>query len=213
MAITNGYCSLADLKNAIGISDTTDDDDLEDAVEAASRDIDDYCGKGRKFWQDASVVERSYYPSQASRLVVDDISTATGLLVDVDTDDDGSFSTSLTINTDFVLEPVNAAAEFPVRPWTSIRLLGGTLSSWSRLSSGRPYVRVTAKFGWSAVPEQVRRACILQAKTLFKAPDTTFGTFTAGIDGQPQRVPRMDPIAAGRLERYVRFDEVDDGGT
>lgn len=209
MTITNGYTTLAALKTSLGISDSTDDTELELAVEAASRQIDAHCGRGRKFWQDGTVVARVYRPAQAKVVVVDDISTLTGLVVKVDTSDDGTFDTTLTISTDFQVEPVNAAAEYPVLPWTQIRLLDGTMSSFTRLASGRPSVQVTAKFGWSAVPEAVERATVIQARNIFKAPDTQFGSFQLSIDGTPQRVPALDPMARAQLEPFVRFDEVD----
>ena len=211
MAITNGYATIDEAKAVLSITDTNDDPEVEDCVETASRDVDAYCGKGRKFWQDSTVVDRKYWPSSARCLHVDDISTTTGLVVKVDDDDDGTFETTLTINTDFIVAPVNAGAEYPIRPYTQIILLDGALSSWQRLSSGRPYVQVTAKFGWVGVPEAVKRATLLQAKLLFKADDTTFGTFQAGIDGTTRNVPRMDPVAAARLEPFIRYDEVDDG--
>jgi hypothetical protein len=214
MTITNGYTTLEAMRTVLKFqqNDSEDDAALEAAIEVASRQIDDTCGKGRKFWQDSTVVARTYYPSSSRDLNVDDISTVTGLIVKVDTSDDGTFDTTLTINTDFVLLPTNAAAEYPVRAWETIRLLDGTLSSWSALSSGRPSVQVTAKFGWPAVPEQVERACVFQTKTLFKAPDLLFGSFQLGDDGAPQRIPSMDPLARAMLEQFVRYTEVDDGG-
>lgn len=210
MAITNGYATLNEIKAVLGISDTTDDTELEDCVETASRDVDAYCGRGRKFWQDSEAVARTYFPHDLRYLYVDDISTTSGLVVKVDLDDDGTYETTLTINSDFMVHPVNAAREYPVRPWTRIVLLDGTLTGWERLSSGRPFVEVTAQFGWSAVPDAVKRATLLQAKTLFKADDTTFGTFQT-MDGGARTVPRMDPIAAARLETFIRYDGVDDG--
>ena len=210
MAITNGYATLAKMKSSLGITDTSDDTDLESAIEAASRQIDAHCGRGRKFWQDGSVVARKYTPMMATTITTADISTLTGLLVKVDTTDDGTFDTSLTISTDFQVEPVNAAAEYPVQPWTSIRLLDGTITSFTRLASGRPSVEVTAKFGWSAVPDAVERATVIQARSIFKSQDTTFGSFQLSIDGQPMRVPALDPMARAQLEPFVRYDEVDD---
>ena len=210
MAITNGYATLAAIKSAIGVHDTHNDTDLEAAVEAASRQIDAHCGRGRRFWQDANVVARQYNPVSAVRIVTADISTLVGLLVKVDTTDNGTFDTTLTMSTDFQVEPVNAAAEYPVQPWTSIRLLDGTLSSITRLSSGRPAVEVTAKYGWSAIPDAVQRACVIQARSIYKAQDTTFGSFQLSIDGQPQRVPALDPMARAQLEPFIRYDEVDD---
>ena len=52
MAITNGYITLAQLKTYLGLSGSGQDDNLENAVEAASREIDAYCG--RFFYQTSS---------------------------------------------------------------------------------------------------------------------------------------------------------------
>ncbi len=212
MAISNGYATLLALKDALKIaaSDTVDDDMMELAIESASRQIDDHCGRGRKFWQDTAVVARKYFPQQSGVLFVDDISTVTGLIVKVDTSDDGTFDTTLTISTDFDVHPVNATAETPVRPFTAIRLLDGALSGFASASSGRPTVEVTAKYGWPAVPTAVARACVFQAKNLFKAPDTMYGSFQLAQDGNALRVPAMDPIARALLEGFVRFDGVHD---
>ena len=211
MSITNGYTTIDAIAAAFSINDPLDNPDLEAAVETASRQIDAHCGRGRKFWQDSTVVDRVYFPDDARTLTVDDISTLTGLVVKVDDDDDGTFETTLTINTDFIVLPVNAAAEHPVQPWTQIRLLDGALTGWSRLSSGRPYVQVTAKFGWSAIPTAVKRACLIQARNVFKAQDATFGAFQLSIDGQIRNVPAIDPTARAQLEPFVRYDEINDG--
>jgi hypothetical protein len=209
VAIVNGYTDLTAIKAAVGISDTTDDTALELAIEAASRQIDAHCGKGRKFWQDATVVARKYYAC-GNTVYVDDVSTVTGLIVVVDQDDDGTFETTL-IDTDFIVEPINAAAEFPIRAFTRIRLLDAALSTFSWNSSGRSNVKVTAKFGWPAVPDAVERACVMQARSIFKAPDAMFGSFALGIDGASRTIPALDPTARALLEDFVRYDEVNDG--
>jgi len=212
VTITNGYTTLPPLRAALGMAanDTTDDAPLELAIEVASRTIEEHVGRGRKFWQDSAVVARKYFPAASGVLIVDDISTVTGLLVKVDTTDNGTFDTSLTITTDFDVHPVNAAAEVPVEPYTSIRLLDGTLSGFTRLGSGRPSVEVTAKFGWPAVPNAIERACIFQAVSIYKAKDTTFGSFQLAEDGSPMRVPPMHPTARALLEPFIRHDEVND---
>jgi len=212
MALLNRYCTPEALKAALGMAaaDLVDQDVIESAIEAASRQIDNHCGNGRKFWQDATVVARSYYPSNSTMLFVDDISTLTGLVVKVDTSDNGTFDTTLTINTDFLVQPINAAAEYPAQAWTSIRLLDGALSGWPR-PANRPTVQVTAKFGWPSVPDAVERACVFQAKNVYKAPDQMFGSFQLAEEGSPMRIPTMDPLARGLLETFIRYDEVDDG--
>jgi hypothetical protein len=211
MSITHGYCTLAEVKAAAGIPLDSDRNDtlLELAVEAASRQIDAHCG--RRFWQDSTVVQRFYFPTDRRVLSVDDISTLTGLLVDVDDGDNGTFSLSLTRGTDFAVHPVNAAAEYPVRPWTSIQLLDGNVTGYVTSSSGRPYVRVTAKFGWSAVPEPVNRACVLQAKNIYKAPDMAGGSYQLADDGTQLFIVPLDKMAQALLEQFKRWHEADDG--
>ncbi len=195
------------MKAALKITSDDHDDLIDLAVEGASRQIDDYCG--RRFWQDGTVVARTYHPTTARMAFVDDISTTTGLIVKVDEDDDGTFEKTLTINTDFQVLPTNAAAEYPVQPYTSIGLLDGDVTSYAHLGSGRPYLQVTAKFGWPAVPESVERACVFQSKNLFRAPDQNFGTFQLSVDGSPLRIPPLDPVARALLEGYRRWSDRD----
>lgn len=205
MTITNGYATLAEIRAELGnyvASDTSDDSRLEVAVESASRLIDNHTG--RRFWQDGSVATREYDvdPNEPYCLYVDDISTTTGLLVKVDTDDDGTFETSLTITTDFILRPLNAGDESPVRPYTEVYRLT-TSGTFPILGSGRPGAQVTAKFGWPAVPMDVKRACLILATQLFKAGDAAFGILQMG-DGSGTRVSAISPIAAYLLEGYCR---------
>ena len=54
MAITNGYCTLAEVKAALRLSDSVDDTLLENAIEGASRRVDGYCGTF--FYQTSSVL-------------------------------------------------------------------------------------------------------------------------------------------------------------
>ena len=52
---------------------------IEQAIEAASREIDAYCG--RRFWQDGTATARTYYADTPRIACVDDIATTTGLVV------------------------------------------------------------------------------------------------------------------------------------
>ncbi len=49
-SITNGLCTLADVKAALNITDTADDDAISRAIDSASRLIEAQCN--RRFWQD-----------------------------------------------------------------------------------------------------------------------------------------------------------------
>lgn len=199
MTITNGYCTLTQLKDRLNITDTADDLELESAINAASRQIDQFCG--RRFWQDADVEVREYYPDDSRLCVVDDISTTTGLIVKTDEDDDGTFETTLAISTNFILRPLNAADEVPVWPYTEIVVVDGS-NYFPRPSSGRATVQVTARFGWPDVPPDVELACLIQARHLYKAQDATFGSFQLGADGMPTRIRPLDQTSEVLLSPY-----------
>jgi hypothetical protein len=205
MAITNGYCTLAELKPELRIpsADTDDDTRLEVAIAAASRQIDAHCG--RFFWREAGTHTREFYANDHRRCEVDDISTVTGLVVQVDDDDDGVFETTLTISTDFILRPLNAADHVPVLPYNEIVLVDAINGNFPMSQSGRPGVRVTARFGWPAVPDDVKKACLVQSAMLFKSADAVFGVTEFANAGAALRVGRtINPIAAALLEPYCK---------
>ena len=206
MAITNGYCTLAELKPELRIptlTDTADDTRLEVAIAAASRQIDAHCG--RFFWREAGTHNREFYANEHRRCEVDDISTVTGLVVQVDDDDDGVFETTLTISTDFILRPLNAADLVPVWPYDEIVLVDAINGNFPMSQSGRPGGRVTARFGWAAVPDDVKKACLVQSAMLFKSADAVFGVTEFANAGAALRVGRtINPIAAALLEPYCK---------
>lgn len=199
MAVTNGYVATRTLAEELGIADEEDDPRLEAAIASASRQIDAHCG--RRFWQDATVVARTYYAVDRTWLPVDDISTVTGLIVKIDEDDDGVYETTLTQTTDFLLGPANAALETPVRPYEEITLVDNYYWPQTR----RPGVQVTAKFGWPAIPDDVVTACTIQAKNLYKVTGAgVFGSMQLSVDGIPMRIPGLDYVARALLESFRR---------
>jgi hypothetical protein len=198
------YCNTEQVAAQLGISDTDDDLLIDGAISAASRQIDAFCG--RRFYQDSAVATREFYA--ASNMCLDlldqpgespatEISTTTGLIVKTDTGDDGTFATTLTINTDFILLPRNADDDS--RPWNEIHLLTTYFPS---TSYGRAHCQITAKFGWATIPDEVEKACIIQATQLYKSKDAVFGV--AGVNEfGPMRVGGgMDKIAAALLKQH-----------
>ena len=206
MTIVNGYCTLAQLRSEIGsyeVADTGDDAKLELSIEAASRQIDGFCG--RRFWQDSEVKIREYDADSSRVCFVDDISTVTGLIVKLDEAGDGTYGTTVTVSTDFILQPRNAADEVPARPYSEIWLVDNYGFPCS--SSGRAGVQVTARFGWPAVPDDVEKACLIQAAQLFKAKDAPFGVaFGVGFEGAGSSAlrvwSRLNPLAETLLMPY-----------
>jgi hypothetical protein len=203
MTLTNAYTTLDALKTELQlpVGDYTYDTRLETAISAASRQIDRYCG--RFFYQDATVQVRTYFPETPERCPVDDISTTTGLIVKTDDNDDGTYETTLTLTTNYILLPPNAAVGYPVEPYTELQLVDSGITAFPMSYSQRPGVQVTAKFGWPSVPDDIAKACLIQSTQLFKASDAVFGglSFDAGI----LRVREtLNPMAAALCEYYVK---------
>lgn len=166
--MASNYVAAGELQAALPTSSSADVPLVEMAVKGASRGIDRWCGQ--RFWVDTAVVARYYTPQTCDSVKVDPISTTSGLIVQTDTGGDGTYATTLTINTDFLLQPVNAAADS--QPYTSIWLPTTTFPT----SFGRATVKVTAKFGWATVPDDIHAAALLLARDLFKEmKDSPFG--------------------------------------
>lgn len=145
--------------------------------------------------------DRQFYADHPHLIEVDDISTTTGLVVKIDTDGDGGFATTLTVSTDFLLLPLNAADQYPIEPYTELLLTG----TYTFPGGVRPGLQVTAKFGWPAVPENVEQACMVQTAMILKSPSAALGVAAFGDLGGGLRVTAgLHPTAKALLSRYAK---------
>lgn len=200
MAITNGYCTLTQLREQFDDDGTVLPTNLaERAVNAVSRAIDRFCG--RRFWQDADVVTRVYRPDLDDLAWVDDISTTTGLVIKTDSTGDGTYATTWA-STDYELGPLNADSDGGAYAWWRIAAVDRYLFPTSGKAAP---LQVTARFGWSAIPEQVEQACILRAAQVFKRRESITGV--AGVNGfGPIRISRSrDPDVAAMLDDFLKL--------
>jgi len=177
MAITNGYTTLNDFKAYLFPSanyGTAEDAQMEGAIEAASRIIDNFTN--RRFFLDASVSARVYYSDTPIRCTVDDFSTTTGLIIKVDTGDNGTFDQTWA-DTEYILEPLNSTVGgVTSQPYNVII---ATIPKLFPVTGRRPRIQVTAKWGWAAVPHSIEQACLIQASRLYRRAQTPEG-FAAG---------------------------------
>lgn len=182
------YATSADLKSALSLTgETFADAEIALALTAASRGIEQ--STNRRFWVDAVDAQRYYTPEAADVLFIDDLVTLTTL--EISSNGNNVFDQTWVVNTEFTLEPLNAAGEDPARPFTIIRpnLLGPRFF-WPYPRS----VRVTGKFGWPTVPSQIKEATImLAAKLLRRVREAPFGVVAFGIDGGAVTIARNDP--------------------
>ena len=190
MAITNGYATLTQIKAYMSISDNTDNDLLEDLVESASRSIDRIAN--RRFYLDTTASARLYRAYSNIFVFVDDIGTTSSLVVAMDEDGNGTYSKTLTLNTDYILDPLTSPSLN--RPYTQLTMVSNT-ESWPIFpgitSNGlRPGVQVTARWGWPSVPDDINMACLILTADLYKRKDAPGGILGLGDLG----VVRMSPI-------------------
>lgn len=195
---TNGYVTLSELKSRLDITSTSYDSLLDQAIEAASRQIDAYTG--RRFYRTASDETRYYTATDPDLLLLpDDLGSLTSLA----TDDDGDrvYETSWA-STDYDLEPANAALDG--QPYTAIRVT--PLGRYTFPSTQRG-VKLVGTFGYSAlasVPDAVAEACAIQAARLFKRRDSPFGMAGSPEFGVLRTVPAIDPDVRALLAPFVR---------
>jgi hypothetical protein len=183
MAITNGYCTLEQLKASADITDGFDDTILELAIEAASREIDQMCE--RNFYNMGSAT-RDFVAQDSYYTPIDDLISLSSLK----TDPNGDSGFSVTWDAaDYNLLPLNG-------------FLGGI--QWSSngirardtylfpLENEEPLVRVTGVWGWTSVPTPVVQATIILASRLYKRNDSPLGVAGFGDIGVI-RVGSYDP--------------------
>ncbi len=195
------YASLAQLKHRLRIVDTSDDDELIRKLTTASRRIDR--DTGRRFWCDATASARVYDIQHERKVIVDDMSTTTGVTVEIGVDP--SYST--VASNYYLFRPANALARARV-PYI---IEAAAWYSWQyAVSTGIPggwlsgtQLRVTAIWGWPAVPDEITEACLLLASRLFRRKDSPEGV--AGFsDLGVVRVGRYDPDYDSLIGPYER---------
>jgi hypothetical protein len=189
------YATLAEFKAAVGITDTTDDAALQSVLDATDTLIDLYCDRKTGF---GTATETRYYTAEDYEYVLtDDLVSITTLQTDDDAN--GTYETTWTAGTDYVLAPVNAALDG--FPYTEI----DTSVSWPRNFPKDVYigVKVVGVFGFPSVPAAVKQAEIIQAGAVWNSRTAPFGVIGSADLGGILRMSRaLHPEAALILEPY-----------
>lgn len=192
------YITEDELREYIG-SDTTNFATTAASVcTVASRAVEQFCG--RYFYAD-SVVSARYFPVWNNwSACTDDISTTTGLIVATDDGYDGTYGTTWTITTDFVLQPANPARSGTTVPYRELAATGTKVFPPSYRGRPNP-LKVTATWGWAAVPADVKHATLLHAAWLFKMKDSPDGF--VGMSGWGEVRVRENAAVASLLTPYA----------
>lgn len=201
MAWAPDYASTADLRAYITRSSVTvDDTELALAVTAASRVVDEYCG--RQFGQVSTAAARVYtaeWDRRRCRWIIetDDISSTDDLAVMVDDDDNQTYDREIDV---YRLWPFNADENGD--PWTRIIVQPDS----ANLPTGREgAVEVTAEWGWAAVPTPVKNATLIEANRIFQRRVSPYGIAGSPETGSELRLLRSVDVDAQKiLQRYRR---------
>jgi hypothetical protein len=191
MAITNGYCTLAEVKAALRLTDNADDVLLENSIEAASRRIDGYCGTF--FYQKQATIQLfTRFPYYCE---IPDLASTT-LTLRTDDNGDGSFGT-LWSASDYLLEPTDTAVTgTPYR-----RIVATGAKTFPLLfNPSRPAIQLTGTFGYASVPDDVREACVLLAMRGFARYNSALGI--VGFADMAITVRAVDPDVRDYLMPY-----------
>ena len=189
------YATLAQFKAAVGITDSTDDAALQNVLDATDTLIDLYCDRKTGF---GTATETRYYTAEDYEYVLtDDLVSVTTLQTDDDAN--GTYETTWTVGTDYVLAPRNAALDG--FPYTEI----DTSVTWPRNFPKDVYigVKVVGVFGFPSVPAAVKQAEIIQAGAVWNSRTAPFGVIGSADLGGILRMSRaLHPEAALILEPY-----------
>lgn len=179
------YVTAVELKNYLKITNTESEAFLGMWVTAASRNVDDFCG--RQFGQVAAPEARKYKAvydrHEAEWLMdIDDLPTTVG------------FS---------MVDAAGAA------------VTGYELLPWNNALKGLPYTQMsvpscgpftpTGSWGWSAVPASVRTGLFLQAARLAARRNSPFGiSGSPAAQGEIRLLAQLDPDFKTSLKPFQR---------
>lgn len=190
MTITNGYATLAEFKSWVTVrgsstsTDANDDAVIETIVEAVSREIDRLCG--RHFYSVSTT--RYYKAEEMDILYCDDIASTSGLTIYTDNGGDGTYE-NIWASTDYSVEPSNNVGGWPFL-WIE-RTINGSYYFPIGIQRG---VKITATFGWSAVPTDIKMDCLAIAHNVWmdrsgQVSNGKVSVTAGGVVIRPESIP------------------------
>lgn len=191
VAETSVYASLALFKAYVRTESTDEDEILGLALASASRAIDR--ATNRTFSLALTDLEERYFTAERGIARIDDLMDPTGLIVSYDSAQDQTYSTTLDA-ADYYLAPIGALTHG--KPYTHIYLRTG-------LSGG---IKVSALWGWDAIPLGIQQACLLQASRIWARRNSPYGIAGSPELGNEIRLlSKLDPDVEMLVADYRRW--------
>jgi hypothetical protein len=200
------YVDLVDAKNFLRGEGqrSTRDDLIETALLAAHRSVDSFCGRSfvKTIGADDAATTRTFRPATDGLCFVDDFWTTTSLVIAVDANGNGTANVTWAA-ADYELEPANGMVDglagFPFYKIVAVGSRGFGVQA-------RRNVHVTAKWGWAAVPEPVKRATLQLTSTYYAMSDTPLGVVGMGEYGAVRTPRNVMGMVEQMLSPFRRVD-------
>jgi hypothetical protein len=191
------YITEAEFRDYIKDSSNDNQGPITDAISAASRRVEDYCG--RHFYQ---TTETQYFtpdPGNLWVLSLDDMDLANtdSLTVDSQWSNKANYDQSWTFGTDFVAQPVNQSkGGIDGWPFEWLQSLGGKVWPPRYVEFYTDTVRITGNWGWNQVPAPVKQATRIMAAQYYKLAEAPFGTAGWGAYGDitVKELPQVEQL-------------------
>ncbi len=194
MALGDPYATLADLKIYLGMQeDDRYDTSLSQALESVSEEIEQYCN--RQFNKVTVASTRIFEVDNFRQVTIDDFWTVTDLVIELDP---GTGAYTTVSSTAYELQPLNGVVSGQPG-WPYNKILPSRSGPMALARGAR--LRVTAQWGWNAIPAAVKQACLIMAGATFQIKDAPFGV--AGSDQWGSIRVRDNQMAQTKLNRFV----------
>lgn len=197
MATGDPYVSADDLAAYLRMDPPAEDlgfDLMSMSVASATAWVNEHT---RRDFNLAATATARYFDTNGDTLMVDDIGHATIELA-TDTAQNGGYSTAWATS-DFQVNPLDALTVN--EPITSLIAVGSYTFPQAAFRR-RGLVKVTARWGWPAVPDAVKQATLILAATLFKRHESPTGILGGGDFGTIRVGTIVDPHVTMLLAPY-----------
>lgn len=188
--MAGAYATVAEARTSLQLDSAEASATLERLVEVASRRIDYVCG--RSFGAPVAgvrVYQCGWAGDAISDCVIDDLQPDPTPTLEVAASEFAAPDDWLTVDgADYRFEP--ASNDEPL--------------SLVRLKGRHGWLRVTGEFGWSAVPAQITRACLLLTARLYRREQSPLGTVASGGELGDVPIQRYDPDFLALVQSYRR---------
>lgn len=193
------YITESEFLSYVKSNATTGNTVITTCISAASRQIDAYCGR---VFSNAS--ETNYFSPTNNLWVVDfgdkELASTSGLAVLGDPGNNGTYAETWTLDTHFVVEPLNRTRNGLTWPYTRLVSKLGKPFPFRTVPWAPDTMKVTGTFGWTAVPPPVVQATKIVSALYWKMQDHPLGV--AGFSGFGEVRVRDLPQAATLLAPF-----------